>query len=112
MVTTLLRNKHFSLKKKEREKERKKQTNKQTDKQTNRQTDKQTDKQTNREFTCIAGVGLGGSGGGVGHGRAEEDGRFVHIDLETVYVALVQVVYLEQRPVTTHVFGGSTWWTI
>ena len=57
-------------------------------------------KQTNRIFTCIAGVGLGGGGGGVGHGRAQEDGGVVHVDLETVYVALVQVVYLGQRSVT------------
>ena len=61
---------------------------------------KRTKKQTNRIFTCIAGVGLGGRCGGVRHGRTEEDGRVVHVDLETVYVALVQVVYLGQRSVT------------
>ena len=36
----------------------------------------------------------------MGHGRAQKDGGVVHIDLETVYVALVQVVDLEQRSVT------------
>ena len=61
---------------------------------------KRTNKQTNRIFTCIAGVGLGGRCGGVRHGRTQEDGRVVHIDLETIYVALIQVVYLEQRSVT------------
>ena len=44
--------------------------------------------------TCIAGVRLGGQGGCVGHGCAEERWRVVDIDLEPVHVALVQVVDL------------------
>ena len=44
--------------------------------------------------TCIAGVGLGGQGGCVGHGCAEERRRVVNIDLEPVHIALVQVVDL------------------
>merc|ERR1719507_2534902 len=42
----------------------------------------------------IAGVGLGGQGWGVGHSGAEEGRRVVHIDLETIHIALIQVVYL------------------
>ena len=54
-------------------------------------------KQTNSIFTCIAGVGLGGRGGRVRHGGAEEDGRVVHIDLEPIHIALIQVVDLERK---------------
>ena len=47
-----------------------------------------------QSFTCVAGVGLGGQGGCVGHGCAKERRRVVDVDLEPVHVALVQVVDL------------------
>ena len=86
-----------------KQKKENKHTKKQTNKQTNKKANKQANNKKNKEFTCVAGVSLGGRGGCVRHSRAQEDGRVIHIDLETVYVALVQVVYLKQRP---------TWLTI
>ena len=41
-----------------------------------------------QSFTCVAGVGLGGQSGGVGHSGAEEGRRVVHIDLEIIQTSI------------------------
>ena len=47
--------------------------------------------------SSVAGVGLGGGVGCVGHGGAEEEGGVIHKDLESIHIVVIKIVDLEKK---------------